>query len=563
MAAMEEFSRLIKERIGAKAFQEAVFSLPDDKRREVIAKLQRLEEIRARDKSLISFESFVQEMWPDSLPGPHFEELAKVFHRIDEGEPVRMIICLPPRFGKSERLSYLFPAWYIGKHPEHQIIQASNVKSLAETFGGKIRNLMNSELYKKIFPGVTLAADSAAKGHWNTNKGGRYFSVGAGGTVVGRGANLLIIDDPHSEQSIVGHGAASRMPTKQDFEKVYNWFTSIRGRLEPGASVLLVMQRWAMYDLVGRLMDDMKMHTGGDRWEIVELPALLEKTDDNDMPTFDGNGQPEYISLWPQRWPVAELLKLKESLPSWKWNAQYMQNPKSDEAAIIKREFWRYWGQEFDKEGKEIDGKIDTTLKPPRCDYVIQSWDTAITANNRSNYSACVTIGIFKIRNSIGREIDPKEKERDIYNVIVLNAKRGRYEFQDLKKHALEQYKAMAPDTVLVEAKASGPQLVSELRRMGIPAVDYTPTNRSGDKVARVTVIADIFASRYVWIPAKDWAEPLIEEYAMFPNGEFDDLVDAMTQALARFRSGGFISTKLDEQEEEDGEYAGRERKYY
>jgi len=453
----------------------------------------------------------------------------------------------------SERLSYLFPAWYIGKHPEKHIIQASNVKSLAEDFGGKIRNLVDSEDYKKVFPGVSLAADSSAKGRWNTNKGGRYFAVGAGGTVVGRGAHLLILDDPISEQAIVNQGAANQMPSKEDFEKVYNWFTSIRGRIEPGGSIIIVMQRWAPFDLVGRLMDDMKVKRDGDQWEIIELPALLEKTDENGKQVLDADGQPSYDSLWPQRWPVSELLKLKATLPSWKWYAQYLQDPRSDESAIIKREFWKIWGQRsIRKQDGSIElGEIDHNLPPPKCEYVIQSWDTAYTANTRSDYSACVTVGVFTSTNEDGKSI---------YNVIVLDAQKWKLEYSDLKIKALEKYKQFQPDTCIIEAKAAGLPLLNDMRKMGIPMSDYTPTSRTGDKLSRVNAISDLFASGYIWIPARHWAEDLIEEFALFPNGEHDDLVDSMTQALLRFRMGGFIQSKLDEEEEE---YAPVDRQYY
>lgn len=558
MAQMEEFTRLIKERIGGKAFESAVLALPDDKRREVFAKLARLEEIRTRDKCRLSFDAFVDEMWPGNLPGPHFEVMTNLFHRIDAGEPVRTIVCLPPRFGKSERLSYLFPSWWIGKHPEKQIIQASNVKSLAQTFGGKIRNLISSEDYKKVFPGVTLAADSSAKGDWKTNKGGIYFSVGAGGTVVGRGANLLIIDDPHSEQSIVGQGAANAMPSKEDFEKVYNWFTSIRGRLEPNAAILIVMQRWAPFDLVGRLMEDMKLRTKGDQWEVIELPALVERTSDEGKPVVDEEGQPTFDSLWPQRWPVDELMKLKASLPTWKWNAQYMQDPRSDESSIIKREFWRIWGQKITirKDGTEELGEVDHNKKPPECEYVIQSWDTAYTAKTRSDYSACTTWGVFKAVVKHGKD----GRDREVYNIILLEAARWKCEFQDLKKHAVEQYRKHSPDTCIIEAKAAGLPLVSELRKAGIPVSDYTPTSRSGDKISRVNAVSDLFASGYVYIPPRHWAEDVMEEFALFPNGEHDDFVDSSTQALLRFRLGGFMSTRLDEDEEE---FVPVEREYY
>lgn len=362
-----------------------------------------------------------------------------------------------------------------------------------------------------------------------------------------------IVDDPHSEQAIVGQGAATAMPPKEHFEKVYNWFTSIRGRLEPGASIIIVMQRWAMFDLTGRLMEDMKLRRDGDQWEIIELPALLQRTDDSGKQLFGADGQPLYDSLWPQRWPVEELLKLRASLIPWKWQSQYMQDPKSEEGAIVKREFWKIWGQKFTRrpDGTEEAGEIDYDRPPPVCEHVIQSWDTAYTAKTRSDYSACTTWGVFRTRNS---------NEREVYNAILLDASRWKLEYHELKQKAIEKYKQFQPDICIVEAKAAGLPLIHDMRRMGIPISDYTPTARSGDKVARVNAVSDLFASGFVWVPPRQWAYDVIEEFAMFPNGDHDDLVDSATQALLRFRLGGFISAKLDEEEEE---YEPPVREYY
>lgn len=390
-----------------------------------------------------------------------------------------------------------------------------------------------------------------------SSSGGRYvnFTVDGHNTFIDDTylTHNCIVDDPHSERSVTDVGAANVMPSKEDFEKVYNWFTSIRGRVEPGGSIIIVMQRWAPFDLVGRLMEDMKIRRDGDQWEIVELPALLERSDENGKPILTEEGLPVYDSLWPQRWPVAELLKLKATLPSWRFQAQYMQNPKSDESAIVKREFWRIWGQRKirKQDGSEELSDIDHNLPPPKCEYVIQSWDTAYTANTRSDYSACVTLGVFLTRS---------ENDKEIYNLIVLDAAKWKLEYTDLKIKALEKYKQFQPDTCIIEAKAAGLPLVNDMRKMGIPMSDYTPTSRTGDKMSRVNAVSDLFASGYIWVPPRHWAESLMEEFALFPNGEHDDLVDSMTQALLRFRMGGFIQSKLDEEEEE---YNPPDRQYY
>jgi predicted phage terminase large subunit-like protein len=364
-----------------------------------------------------------------------------------------------------------------------------------------VRNLVSSEVYSKIFPNVSLRADSKAAGRWATNANGDYFAIGVGGTVTGKGADLLIIDDPHSEQE-----AALASSDPAVFDKVFEWYTSgPRQRLQPGGSIVVVMTRWAKRDLTGKICQSI-IDRDGDVWDIISLPAIL--------PT----GKP----LWPEFWSLDELSKLRDELPLPKWQAQYQQDPTSEEGAIVKREWWKVW------EGE----------RPPPCEFIIQSWDTAFTKNERSDYSACTTWGVFY-----------KDEDQNDTHIILLDAMKERLEFPELKQRALNMYTEWEPDACIVEAKASGAPLVFELRKMGIPVQEFTPT-RGNDKITRVNSVSDLFASGKVWAPRKRWAEEVIEEMAAFPNSDHDDLVDSATQALIRFRKGGFLRLQSDEEDE-------------
>ena len=454
-----------------------------------------------REAAQQDFMKFVGEMWPGFINGAHHKVMAQKFQDIAEGKCKRLIINMPPRHTKSEFASYLLPAWFLGKFPGKKIIQCSNTAELAVGFGRKVRNLVGSEQYARIFPNVSLRSDSKAAGRWSTNSNGEYFAIGVGGTVTGKGADLLIIDDPHSEQE-----AAIANTNPEVYDKVYEWYGSgPRQRLQPGGSIIVVMTRWSKRDLTGKILKS-SIERDGDTWEIIDFPAIL----------------PSGKALWPQFWRLEELQALKEELPVSKWNAQYQQQPTSEEGALVKREWWQEWKLE----------------KPPVCEYIIQSWDTAYTKDERSDYSACTTWGVFYLNED---EMQP--------NIILLDAVKERLEFPELKERALQYYKEWEPDVFIVEAKAAGSPLIFELRRMGIPVSEFTPT-RGNDKIARMNSVTDLFASGKVWAPRKRWAEEVIEEMAAFPNSEHDDLVDSSTQALIRYRKGGFVRLPSDELDE-------------
>ena len=481
---------------------EELFSLlSEEEQAKLLPMIESLNLAEEREVGQTDFLSFVKSMWPGFIYGRHHALMAQKFEDIANGKTRRLIINMPPRHTKSEFASFLLPAWYLGRYPDKKIIQCSNTAELAVGFGRKVRNLVSSEVYSKIFPNVSLRADSKAAGRWATNANGDYFAIGVGGTVTGKGADLLIIDDPHSEQE-----AALASSDPAVFDKVFEWYTSgPRQRLQPGGSIVVVMTRWAKRDLTGKICQSI-IDRDGDVWDIISLPAIL--------PT----GKP----LWPEFWSLDELSKLRDELPLPKWQAQYQQDPTSEEGAIVKREWWKVW------EGE----------RPPPCEFIIQSWDTAFTKNERSDYSACTTWGVFY-----------KDEDQNDTHIILLDAMKERLEFPELKQRALNMYTEWEPDACIVEAKASGAPLVFELRKMGIPVQEFTPT-RGNDKITRVNSVSDLFASGKVWAPRKRWAEEVIEEMAAFPNSDHDDLVDSATQALIRFRKGGFLRLQSDEEDE-------------
>jgi len=491
-------------------YREMLNALPKDHPN--IKKIQQVLKADQNERCRENFLPFVQAMWSAFIAGEHHAIMANAFERVAEGSLKRLIINMPPRHTKSEFASYLFPSWYLGKFPNKKIIQTAHTAELAVGFGRKVRNLVNTSDYQSVF-NTKLSSDSKAAGRWNTHAGGDYFAIGVGGAVTGKGADVLIIDDPHSEQeAMLGNPAV--------YDRVYEWYNSgPRQRLQPGGAIIIVMTRWSKRDLTGQILDASFKRDGSSEWEVIEFPALYP------------SGKP----LWSEFWSQEELEAIKAELPVSKWEAQYQQNPTSEEGAIIKRDMWRLWDKD----------------NPPPCEYIIQSWDTAFEKSSRADYSACTTWGVF---------YHPNDKGQEQANIILLDAFKQRMEFPALKAKAQQMYKEWQPDSLIIEKKAAGAPLIYELRAMGIPLSEYTPS-KGNDKIARVNAISDLFASGFVWCPTTRWAEELVEELASFPNGDHDDLVDSTSQAMLRFRQGGFI--RLNSDMEDEQQYFKRKVSYY
>ena len=481
--------------------------LTDDEMAKLGEIVTRLNELEKRDIYQQNFIDFVKHVWPAFIEGKHHKTYAEKLQNVADGKSTRLIVNMPPRHTKSEFASYLFPSWLMGRKPTSKIIQATHTSELAVGFGRKVKNLIDSPEFSDIFPGVSLATDAKASGRWSTNKGGEYYAVGVGGALAGRGADLLIIDDPVSEQDALSPSA---------LDNIYEWYTSgPRQRLQPGGSIIIVMTRWSVRDLTAKVLKK-QAEGGADQWEVVEFPAIFPETDN---------------VLWPEYWKKEELEAVRSSIPIGKWNAQYLQNPTAEEGAIIKREWWNIWENN----------------DPPHVSYIIQSYDTAYSKSERADYSAITTWGIFT----------PVDGESEA--IILLDAQRGRWDFPELKEVAHQLYNEYDPDMILIEQKATGMPLTHELRRMGIPVTPFTPS-RGADKFTRMNSCAPVFESGMVWRPDTRFADEVVEECASFPNGEYDDLADSMTQAILRFRQGGFIVTPSDYEEDE---YYRDKREYY
>jgi len=493
--------------------EKAVPTMPEKKKRRTLELIKTYKTNVTQKAGKENFLEFIEHVYPGYIVGKHHEKLARIFEDIAAGKKKRVVVNIAPRHGKSELISYLAPAWFLGKYPHKKVIMASHTADLAVNFGRRVRNLVGSDSYKDIFPAVELQADSKSASRWGTNYNGEYFAIGVGGALAGRGADLFIIDDPHSEQD-------AKQGRADVFLPAWEWFQSgpIQ-RLMPGGAIIVVMTRWSKLDLTGQIINHMVKNDDAEEWEVVNFPAIMP------------SGQP----LWPDFWSLEELLAKKASLDVRYWNAQYLQEPTSEEGALIKREWWQIWEKD----------------DPPICDFIIMSLDAAQEANNRADYNALTTWGVFL------------NEETNNYNIILLNSIKKRLEFPDLKKLVLEEYKEWEPDAFMVEKKSNGAALYQELRRMGVPVGEFTP-GKGQDKISRVNAVSDLFSAGIVWAPEHRWAKEVIEECNDFPSGANDDLVDSTTLALLRFRQGGFIRLPSDEPEDDFlYKYGRRKAAYY
>ena len=775
----------------------------------MLEELDRRATLQAARDDLIAF---CQYMDSNYKVGKHHRILADQLMAIEAGDKDRIAVNIPPRHGKSQLVSTYFPAWFIGRNPGKKVMLVSHTTDLAVDFGRKVRNSIDSAPYGDIFPGTALAADSKSAGRWNTTTGCEFYAAGVGSALAGRGADLLLVDDPHSEQDILNGNFTA-------FEKAYQWFAyGARTRLMPGGRVAIVHcmtgetpvlmacglekplrdirpgdmvasykdgslvsrkvlnwasqgvdciyairmtcgkvvranerhpflvyregeqkwikvkdlkvgdlfvslrdapglraqkqnpvsaplvkpltrgtesiqthqdlgqtigvntedrlvqlqavsfpqrllgcanhiiiklsgllaggivllketathtlntdmalvsptttvcwqsrmvsaqsvsdhrvqtiphltgkgswlsiiatilqkfarcfatratslsdtgqqkkylkgqfstseiisitldgeeevfdiqvedtenfianaivshnTRWHSDDLTGRLIKDMANNEDSDQYEVIEFPAILEVEDKD-------TGEIVQRALWPEFFDLTALLRTKASMPVFQWNAQYQQNPTGEEAAIIKRDWWRIWPDD----------------DPPAVEYLIMALDAAAEANNRADFTSLTTWGVFF------------NHEEDMHQIILLNAIKQRMEFPELKAMSMEEYKEWEPDAFIVEKKSSGTALYQEMRRAGVMVQEYTPVrgsiNNPNSKMARLNSVSDIISSGLVWIPAKRWAEELVEEVAGFPFASNDDQVDTTIMALMRFRQGGFIRLPTDERDEE------------
>jgi len=478
----------------------------------ILEELERRKHVQIVRKNVMAF---VQHMQPDYKMGPHLVRLYGLLEAIEAGEKDRVLVSMAPRMGKSLAISTYFPAWYIGNNPTHKLIIASHTADLAVDFLRKVRNIMQTPEYRSIFPGVEISSDAKAAGKWNTTKGGEAFAVGVGGALAGRGAHLLIIDDPFNEQDVINGNY-------EVFEKVYEWFTyGARTRLMPNGRVAILHTRWSTRDLIARLMKDAELNPEADQYEDFSFPALLHEHEENEK------------SIWPEQWSLEALRRTRASMPLFQWNAQYQQTPTNETGGIVKKDWFNVWEQS----------------QPPQCEFILMALDAAVEAKARSDFNALTTWGVFFNEKTSRREL------------ILLNSLNFRAEFPELKDKALQEYKFWNPDSFIIEAKANGAPLLQEFRRKGMMLQSFVPHRGTGDKTARLNYVADIIRDGCVWVPQTRWAEELVQQLYEFPGAEHDDLVDSTVLALLRFRQGGFVSLTSDR--EDDYDYSPVKRAYY
>jgi predicted phage terminase large subunit-like protein len=497
--------------------EKLVKNMPHAEAAELLAMFDELEERKAVQAAQNDFLAFIAAIDKAYKFGAHLKRLGSLLMDVEQNVKNRIAVSMAPRMGKSQMISIYYPAWYLGRHPDHKVIVASHTADLAVVMARKVRNLIQSAEYARIFPNTRIASDAKAAAQWNTTQGGEYFAIGVGGALAGRGAHLIIADDPLSEQDI-------KKGNTNSLDTAYEWFSAgLRTRLMPDGKICVLHTRWHQRDLIGRLLKDSAMNEGGDNYEAFEFPAILNEGTENEK------------SIWPEQWTLELLQQTRASMHHimWQWYAQYQQNPTAAEAAIIKRDWIKWWTRE----------------DPPTVDFIVQSFDTALTTKSRSDFSVCHTWGVWH------------NEDDGTQNVILLNKVKGKYEFPELKKMAHEQFEEWQPDSVIVEAKASGQPLIDEMRRSGIFVQDFSP-GKGQDKIARLNAVADMFASGHVWFPETAWASQTVEEILAFPAGEHDDEVDTMTLALQRIRKGGLLRLTTDHEDNEAFQRARRAAYY-
>jgi predicted phage terminase large subunit-like protein len=453
------------------------------------------------------FAAFCALIEPDFELARHTETLVSVLEQVESGDCRRAIVCLPPRHGKSLLCSTLFPAWALGRAPRRLIIGASHGQELADVFGRRVRNLLLDDRFRAVFPSCRLSEDSAAVSRFDTSAGGSYFGIGRGGGLTGRGADLIVVDDPLRD----AQEAAS--PTIR--QQLKEWYAAVAyTRLQPGGAVVIVSTRWSLDDLAGWLLRE----HAEEGWKVLSLPAIAEPG--------DPLGRAEGEALWPTRYGLAELEKIRAQLGSQAWLALYQGRPVPEGGAIFKAEW------------------LGTFRGEPEFKRRIVSWDTSFGKSaSTGDYSAAVVIGESK------------------NNFHILEVVRGRFAFGELRRKMLELNQRFEPVANLIEDTGSGTSAIQELR--GSELLPLLPIPARDSKEVRASAISPLFESGLVLLPEQaSWKQAFVDELIQFPASAHDDQVDALTQALSWLRSnaGGPLMFGRGPSPREVQESAWRER---
>ena len=463
--------------------------------------------------------------------GRHIQVLCHKLQQVVDGECNRLMVFLPPRSSKSVICSKLFPAWYIGRNPSHEIMSVSHSDQLASDFGRSVRDIVNSEDFDKMFQGVKLRSDVKAAGKWKTNKNGSYYAAGVRSQIAGRGAHIALLDDVMSEEDAISENGR---------KYIKEWYPSgLRTRVMPNGAIIIINTRYHYDDICGWLLKQQEELEMTNQWDVIRIPAWLDED------AAELLNLPVGSSYFPE-WKPNEVLEvdeqeIKASNGSRYWNALYMQDPQPDEGGIIKKKWFKTWEYE----------------DPPSCDFILQTYDTAFSTKSTADNSVIQTWGIFTSMDE-----DANGYERPTGNLILLSNVYGRYEYPELRRLAQEMYEDYKPDVCVVEKKASGQSLIQDMRRSRIPILEYMPDR---DKVSRVYAASPYLEAGKVWIPDTDWAEALYDEAIQFPNAAHDDMVDCMTMAIIYMRDSWNLihPDDIDPEDYDDFGYKKRKRAYW
>ena len=473
--------------------------------------------LRAKDDFLTFVKIFAPTLVSDFKMGKHIKLLCQKLQGVVDGDIKRLMVFLPPRSSKSLICSKLFPAWYIGNFSNHEIMSVSHSDQLASDFGRTVRDIVNTEKFQRIFKGVALRSDVKAAGKWKTNKNGSYYAAGVRSQVAGRGANVALLDDVMSEED-------SFSQTGRKYIK--EWYPAgLRTRLMPNGAIIIINTRYHYDDLCGWLLKQEKTAEQNTySWEVISIPAWLNEE------AAELLGLPVGSSYFPE-WKSDKILKIDEeeiraSNGARYWNSLYMQDPSPDDGGIIKKKYIQWW--EYDE--------------PPECEFIIQTYDTAFSTSRTADFSVIQTWGIFN---------DYDEDYGFSSHLILLGNTKGRYEYPELRRIAQDLYKEFRPDVCIIEKKASGQSLIQDMRRAGLPVLDYLPDK---DKIARVYASTPMMEAGRVWLPKnKIWADDLFSECMSFPNGSHDDQVDCLSMAIHYMKDSWNLTHPEDPSWEDDG----------
>lgn len=436
----------------------------------------------AEDFAFSRLIAYAAYQWPGYKDASHHRLIARHLEAVERGDIKRLMITMPPRHGKSMLASEFFPAWYLGRNPDHYVVTATYAQELADDFGRKVKNQIEDEGYKAIFPGVSLADDSksAKRFHIDGNIGGyehaisqrgAFYAVGVGGPLTGRGAHLLLIDDPVKNRE----DAESEIIRK----KTKDWYTSTAyTRLMPGGRIVIIQTRWHEDDLAGWLQAEHE-HEG---WVVLNLPAIDEQ----------GN------ALWPEQYDIDALEKIRRALPPRDWSALYQQAPSPETGDYFKRE----WLHEYDK-------------APPRETMLIYGGSDYAVTDNGGDYTVHVVVGL-----------DPEGR---MYLLDLWRGQASSDTWVDAFCDLVLKWKPIgwAEETGQIKSGV-GPFLVRRMMdKQAYVARESFPTR--GDKAVRAQSIRGSMAMKGLYVPRNaEWKNSLISEMMSFPVGVHDDQVDAL-----------------------------------